>query len=1363
MKKNNDSTQISNVGSEKYTTEIQQIDLNTSHGIIINQIVPGSTILECGSAAGYMTKWMKENLGCHVSIIEIDKQCYDEARIYAENGFCGDLQGKEWFEYYSEMKFDYILFADVLEHLSNPQEVLTRAVKLLKNNGKVIISIPNIAHNDIVVKLWNNHFDYTDTGLLDNTHVHFWAKNNIKELVDQSGLGIVTVNTVAIPLGKTEQFIDNQLSTNKWLMMSLSEREQGEIYQYIITAQKKEYIKNNKIIVRDELFNETKAKKDLVNVYRFYSSLFWSKNESFDSNAVATRESISFGFNNKTQVCLEYEIPFHCKMLRFDPCEGFFCMITGLELSIGNQPINPYYTNGIHISDSYIFNNTDPQIIYILPEDYTKNNVIIAFSLKAFDHIDESVVNSFIQSYLNEKKLTSELIELKEEKESREAELKSTVQCCVFFEGNNIEKSKESEILKQGYNLLDNSPILFQESIAIPSGCNRIQFAPLTGKPCSIHDIYVIYDGKLLTCDWNNGKEIGKEIFFSTDNPQMCFSLPDEDGKTLYISFGISLYNTKDHLFVEMMNYINKQEKEYKETTEEKEDQIRILTAELKETTEQKENQIRTLTAELKETTEQKEDQIRTLTAELKEITEEKEDQIQTLTAELEQNKKACSEYKVTTEEKEDQIQILTAELEQNKTNFSLLQNRYHETEAKYNEISTAFFWKISALPRKMLDHIKEAKRNKTNNHNLSQDGTTYIKPTFSYEAEEDFTEYSSDIKVIALYLPQYHTFPENDKWWGKGFTEWTNVRKGISRFEDHYQPRVPNKDIGYYDLSDPKTMAKQIALAKRHGVYGFGIYYYWFSGKQLMHEPMDNLLRDKSLNIPFFLVWANENWTRTWDGKANNILIQQNYEEEDPYNFIKDTKKYFIDERYIRVDGKPVLGFYAPKNVPNVRDIIGKWREAAKSLGIGDIIIWICDSNATAADLMISDVIDGEYEFPPQLKGFVSTINRPNGGVSYNYRELVEAERHFCAPIWGFNTFRGSTMDWDNSARRKNNYFCWHDFTPELFYLWNRINVGYTRNCFPEDKRFIFVNAWNEWGEGTYLEPDADRGYANINALSRALFDIPYNSNGIVDKRSNKTILPIGTGIADRLSNEWKKKLKKRTKIAVQAHVFYEDLIDEVIDKTNNISYPFDLYISTDSQEKKTFIEKKLAKKSKASKRQVKIFMNKGRDVMPFILQLQPVYKQYEYICHIHTKKSLHNDVGTIWRDYLYENLLGSKGIVDEILHVFETRQDIGVVFPQNIDLMDSCIEWGSNKEIAETLLKKMKVSIDLPESDHIMFVAGDMFDLSLSERDFPEENAQIDGTIMHAIERLWLYLAAGNGYDYQLIRSLFDSRPLM
>ena len=180
MMKNNDSPQNTNIGSGKYTPDIQQIDLSTSHGIIINQIVPGSIVLECGSAAGYMTKWMKEKLGCHVSIIEIDKQCYDEARIYADNGFCGDLQGKEWFEYYSDMKFDYILFADVLEHLSNPQEVLSRAVKLLKNNGKVIISIPNIAHNDIVVKLWNNHFDYTDTGLLDNTHVHFWAKNNIK-------------------------------------------------------------------------------------------------------------------------------------------------------------------------------------------------------------------------------------------------------------------------------------------------------------------------------------------------------------------------------------------------------------------------------------------------------------------------------------------------------------------------------------------------------------------------------------------------------------------------------------------------------------------------------------------------------------------------------------------------------------------------------------------------------------------------------------------------------------------------------------------------------------------------------------------------------------------------------------------------------------------------------------------------------------------------------------------------------------------------------------------------------------------------------------------------------------------------------
>ena len=362
-----------------------------------------------------------------------------------------------------------------------------------------------------------------------------------------------------------------------------------------------------------------------------------------------------------------------------------------------------------------------------------------------------------------------------------------------------------------------------------------------------------------------------------------------------------------------------------------------------------------------------------------------------------------------------------------------------------------------------------------------------------SFESDKDFSEFDTDIKAIAFYLPQFHTFPENDRWWGKGFTEWTNVKKAGPLFDDHYQPRIPSKDIGYYDLSEVSALRQQAALAKRHGIYGFGVYCYWFSGKQLMGKPIDLLLSNPDIDFPFFLIWANENWTRTWDELDQNVLIKQDYTDADPEQFILDIKKYIDDERYIRSDGKPIIGIYAPQSIPKVRDVINTWRETARGCGIGEIVIWTCIAECSAADLNITDVIDGEYEFPPRGKGDISSIDRPNQGLSYDYRELVEKERQFVPPSNALDVFRGCMLEWDNSARRPERYHCWHNYSPYLLYLWNRINIEYTRKHFAPEKRFIFINAWNEWGEGAYLEPDKYRGYANINAVSKAIFDLPF------------------------------------------------------------------------------------------------------------------------------------------------------------------------------------------------------------------------------------------------------------------------------
>ena len=370
------------------------------------------------------------------------------------------------------------------------------------------------------------------------------------------------------------------------------------------------------------------------------------------------------------------------------------------------------------------------------------------------------------------------------------------------------------------------------------------------------------------------------------------------------------------------------------------------------------------------------------------------------------------------------------------------------------------------------------------------------------YQVNRAFTDCTADVKALAFYLPQFHTFPENDMWWGTGFTEWTNVKKGTPRFQDHYQPRTPHEDIGYYCLEDINVMCQQAELAKSHGIYGFCFYYYWFSGKRLMEKPVDLLLLHPEIDIPFCLCWANENWTRRWDGQEQDVLIKQEYSEADDEVFIADLKKYLDDPRYIRVHGKPIIVVYSPCFIPDCRKSFQKWREVAKKIGVGEIEIWICLTWGRTSEIMqIVDCVDAEVEFPPHNLGgqWLEIPNIERAGketIIYDYTRLVD----FITDVWErmdadrpLPIHYSCMMAWDNAARRKDGWHAFYHFSLKSFYRWLSEAVRQAKARLPEEERFIFINAWNEWGEGTYLEPDEKYGYANINTAAKAIFGIPF------------------------------------------------------------------------------------------------------------------------------------------------------------------------------------------------------------------------------------------------------------------------------
>ena len=358
--------------------------------------------------------------------------------------------------------------------------------------------------------------------------------------------------------------------------------------------------------------------------------------------------------------------------------------------------------------------------------------------------------------------------------------------------------------------------------------------------------------------------------------------------------------------------------------------------------------------------------------------------------------------------------------------------------------------------------------------------------------AEDDLDASQALVKLIALYLPQFHPIPENDGWWGKGFTEWTNVRKAVPNFIDHYQPRIPG-DLGYYDLRDVEVQKRQIQLAKKYGIYGFCFYYYWFSGKRLLERPLDQFVENTDLDFHFCICWANENWTRRWDGREDDILIGQTHTENDYMAFIRDVAPILGDKRYIRIDGRPLLIVYHLTLLPDPQRAAEIWREECRQAGIGEIYLAAIQSFGLEDPKPYG--FDATIEFPPHncLEGIAMVdqsnlqITNPDFvGEVFEYR--VAAQLVMNHPVPTYTKFRTVMPSWDNTARRQNTGVTFINSTPSAYRSWLAKAVEYTRRNLSEDKRFIFINAWNEWGESAYLEPDQRYGYAYLQATKEAV-----------------------------------------------------------------------------------------------------------------------------------------------------------------------------------------------------------------------------------------------------------------------------------
>ena len=584
---------------------------------------------------------------------------------------------------------------------------------------------------------------------------------------------------------------------------------------------------------------------------------------------------------------------------------------------------------------------------------------------------------------------------------------------------------------------------------------------------------------------------------------------------------------------------------------------------------------------------------------------------------------------------------------------------------------------------------------------------------------------------LVAFYLPQFHPIPENDSWWGPGFTEWHNVARALPQFEGHAQPRLP-ADLGWYDLRNPQVMRDQARLAAEYGIGAFCFYFYWFGGKTLLESPLEQWLADDSITLPFCLCWANENWSRRWDGREQDVLIGQQHSDADDLAFIAHVARYLRDPRYLRVDGKPLLLVYRPGLLPGARATTERWRRWCRENGIGEIVLAYVQGFERPEPREIG--FDAAVEFPPNLAAPANItahqrlLNQAYAGQALDWREL--ASDYMRRPMPGYRLFPGVNCGWDNEPRRPGRGRVYLHASPRRYRDWLGDTVHRRLAQAPADDRLVFINAWNEWAEGAVLEPDARLGHAWLQATRDAL--------GRCDSPAPSVPRPPCAVI----------------------HAWHMEAFDEILHAVSDSGIDFRLLITT-TDDGKSAVKDALARHGLVA--EIVPMVNHGRDILPFLRLANRLLDEGEdIVLKLHTKQSLHRANGQDWRHELIERLL-SPARAACILNGMRNDSRIGMVAPEG-HLLPLADYLGGNADAIDYLRARLGLSTP---SGPARFVSGSMFwvrlsalrpllDAHLDEWEFEAEQGQIDGTLAHAIERIMALCAAHAGYDIRDAASL-------
>lgn len=596
--------------------------------------------------------------------------------------------------------------------------------------------------------------------------------------------------------------------------------------------------------------------------------------------------------------------------------------------------------------------------------------------------------------------------------------------------------------------------------------------------------------------------------------------------------------------------------------------------------------------------------------------------------------------------------------------------------------------------------------------------------------------------RVFAAYFPQFHVIPENERWWGEGYTDWRRVDAATPRFDGHEQPRRPGV-LGRYDPTRPEVVRAQSRLAANAGVDGFMVYGYHFEGRLLLDEPLRRIADDACCDRDFFVCWANENWTRAWDGLDHDVLLRADNSVTGVLDAVSAFRPFIEAERYFRVDGRPILGIYAPQHVTDEA-----WRALGSELsstGGGRLRLALIDGNGISRGRRppphLSRLLRSEdafwVEFPPRHPAPQRLVGdeMPEGADPrhqyFSYSSLVGVTPD-PAPVV---VAPGVTPAWDNTARREEGASILVGSTPADYGRWLESAVVWARRKAPRPP-FVLINGWNEWSEGAYLEPDTDEGFSRIHATRRAV---------------------VRAAIAEgpTRSPDPDDGAESAAVPAALIHAFFPHLLAEIVDSVeapDRMSW----WVTTaaDSSAVETCVD---ILASRGLEFQVRPVVNRGRDIWPFALLLEEMLLAgVPAFMKLHTKRSSHRIDGDRWR----------RRLVGDVVHLWDrfsarlARDDGPALIIPAGHALPVGPHIGSNADLIGELLGgaggRPWVAGSTVFSSGSMFIgrvapfADALQPLALTAESFPSEQGQIDGTLAHALERAWVPLLAARGHPH-------------